>query len=269
MILTNKMKNPLLSIITINFNNAEGLKRTIQSVASQSFKNFEYLVIDGYSKDNSIEVIKEYQNNIDYWVSEKDSGIYNAMNKGIKVSNGEYLLFLNSGDELNGVSALDDFINHANFEGDIIYGDYQYEEGGKLFPDQLTPLFFVRTSLPHQSTLFKRSVFDKMGLYDERYKIVSDRDFYIKCFLSNQFVFKHISYPLAVHDLSGISNDPLYKEKQALENDRMFLENYGIYYEDYKKMNLLISQLNQAKRETVSGIIKRIKYKIKKICRIR
>jgi len=260
---------PFLSVITINYNNVLGLEKTIQSVLSQTFKNFEYIVIDGESKDGSKEYIESQNEFIHYWVSEPDTGIYNAMNKGIKSSEGEYLLFLNSGDELNGASALYDFINDSNFGGDVIYGDYQYEEGGKIFPDRLTPLFFVRTSLPHQSTLFKRSVFDKMGFYDEQYKIVSDRDFYIKCFLSNQFVFKHISYPLVVYDLSGISNDPLYKEKQALENDRMFQENYGIYYEDYKKMNLLISQLNQAKRETVSGIIERIKHKIKKVCRIR
>ena len=129
-------------------------------------------------------------------------------------------------------------------------------------------MFFVRTSLPHQSTLFKREVFDKIGLYDENYKIVSDRAFYIKCFLSNQFVFKHIPYPLAIYDLSGISNDPLYKERQALENERMFQEHYGIYYEDYKNMLLLQSKLNQARKESVSGIMKRIVKKIKKVCRI-
>ncbi|MBD0726568.1 hypothetical protein B6A10_15450 [Flavobacterium sp. L1I52] len=259
---------PFLTVITINYNNLLGLEKTIQSVKSQTFKNFEYLVIDGGSKDGSKEYIESQDAFIHYWVSEPDSGIYNAMNKGIKASNGDYLLFLNSGDELNGNSALDDFIKHQRFQGDIIYGDYKYKEGGKIFPDNLTPLFFVRTSLPHQSTLFKREVFDKIGLYDENYKIVSDRAFYIKCFLSNQFVFKHIPYPLAIYDLSGISNDPLYKERQALENERMFQEHYGIYYEDYKNMLLLQSKLNQARKESVSGIMKRIVKKIKKVCRI-
>ena len=190
------------------------------------------------------------------------------MNKGIAKAKGKYLLFLNSGDVLNGSSALNDFINHPNFSGDIIYGDYQFEKGEKIFPDKLTPLFFVRSSLPHQSTFFKSEVFDIMGLYEEHYKIVADRAFYIKCFLSNQFVFKHISYYLSIYDMSGISNNPEHSEKQASENAIMFQEHYGIFYEDYKKLNLIISQLNQAKRETVAGVLMRIINKIKKVCRI-
>jgi glycosyltransferase involved in cell wall biosynthesis len=259
---------PFLSIITINYNNSIGLEKTIQSLISQTFRDFEYLVIDGASNDNSLKVIQKNKIAIDYSISEPDTGIYNAMNKGIKASKGNYLLFLNSGDILNGDTALSDFVNHKDFGGDIIYGDYQYEDGEKIFPDKLSPLFFIRTSLPHQSTLFKKEVFDTMGLYEEQYTIVSDRAFFIKCFLSNRFVFKHILYSLSIYDQYGISNNPEHKEKQAIENDVMFLEHYGVFYEDYKKMLLLQSQLNQARRESVSGILKRIANKIKKICRI-
>ena len=260
---------PFLSIITVNYNNSIGLERTIQSIIPQTFKDFEYLVIDGASNDGSLEVIKKNKTAIHFSISEPDTGIYNAMNKGIKAAKGEYLLFLNSDDVLNGTTALADFIGHKNFGGDIIYGDYQFENGEKIFPDQLTPLFFVRTSLPHQSTLYKRNVFDTMGFYDEHYTIVADRAFYIKCFLSDQFVFKHIPYSLSIYDLFGISNNPIHTEKQASENEVMFQELYGVFYEDYKKMLLLQSQLNQAKRETAAGILKRIINKIKKICRIR
>lgn len=261
--------NPLVSIITINYNNSGGLEKTIESVISQSYSPIEYLVIDGASTDDSVAVIKKHQEKIDYWVSETDSGIYNAMNKGIKAARGDYFLFLNSGDVLNGATALSDFIKHPDFEGDIIYGDYKFENGGKIYPDHLTPLFFVKSSLPHQSTLFHKNVFERMGLYDERFKMVSDRAFYIKCFLNNQFVFKHIHFPLSVFDLSGVSNDSSYREKQEIENEKMFEELYGIYNEDYKKLMLLQSQLNKAKRQTVSGILKRITNKIKNICHIR
>nr|WP_315199030.1 glycosyltransferase family 2 protein [uncultured Flavobacterium sp.] len=260
---------PLLSIITINYNNVKGLETTIQSVIFQTYQNFEYLIVDGDSNDGSKEIANRYSANIDYYISEIDTGIFNAMNKGIKVSKGEYLLFLNSGDVLNGSNALESFIEHQDFQGDIVYGDYKFERGGKVYPDNLTPLFFVRSSLPHQSTFFNREVFDKMGLYDEQYKIVADRAFYIKCFLSNQFVFKHINYPLTVFDLSGVSNDPLHKEKQLVENERMFQEYYGLYFEDYKRMLRLQSELNQAKRETLLGILRRINNRIKKVCRIR
>ena len=262
------MKEPKLSIITINYNNAKDLEKTIQSVISQTYQNFEYLVIDGDSKDGSKDVIDKYRPNIHYKISETDTGIYNAMNKGIKASKGEYLLFLNSGDILNGINAVSDFVDHIGFDGDIIYGDYKFESGEKIYPDDLSPLFFVRTSLPHQSTFFKREVFEKMGNYDESYKIVADRAFYIKCFLSNQFVFKHINYPLTIFDLSGVSNNPLHNEKQLLENEKMFQEYYGIYYEDYKRMLSLQSELNQAKRETLLGVFKRINNRIKKICHI-
>jgi glycosyltransferase involved in cell wall biosynthesis len=256
---------PFLSIITINYNNSIGLEKTMQSIILQTFKDFEYLVIDGASNDGSLEVIRKNQTAINFLISEPDKGIYNAMNKGIKAAKGDYLLFLNSGDILNGKTAVEDFISHKDFGGDIIYGDYQFENGEKVFPDQLTPLFFVRTSLPHQSTFFKREVFDEMGMYEEHYKIVSDRVFYIKCFLSNQFLFKHVPYSLSIYDLSGISNNPQHTEKQAIENEGMFQEHYGVFYQDYKKMLLLQRQLNQAKRETVSGILKRIENKIKKV----
>lgn len=260
---------PLLSIITINYNDVNGLEKTINSVINQTFQDFEYIIIDGGSSDKSLELIHSNKDKINYWVSEKDSGVFNAMNKGIKVANGTYLLFLNGGDVLNGTSALQDFISSPDFEGDIIYGDYKFDDGVKVYPDKLTPLFFMRSSLPHQSTFFKKTVFDTMGYYDESYKIVSDRAFYIKCFLSNQFVFKHINYFLTVFDLSGISNDSNYALKKNEEDDAIFKENYGVFYDDYAAMINLQHQLNQAKRETVKGIFIRIINKIKHLCHIR
>lgn len=89
-----------LSIITINYNNREGLRKTIESVVAQTTREFEYIVIDGGSTDGSVDVIKEFSDYIDYWVSEPDKGIYNAMNKGVKVAHGDYCQFLNSGDWL-------------------------------------------------------------------------------------------------------------------------------------------------------------------------
>lgn len=260
---------PFLSIITINFNDAVGLEKTINSVKSQSFVDFEFIVIDGGSSDSSVNCIQKYVNNINYWVSEKDSGIYNAMNKGIRVSSGNYLLFLNSGDVLNGKTALQDFVSHPNFTGDIIYGDYKFNEGEKVYPDYLTPLFFIKSSLPHQSTFFHKSVFEKMGNYDEKFKIVADRAFYIKCFLSNKFNFKHINYSLSIFDLSGMSNDKKFIELKKSEDNQAFKEYYGVFYEDYINFILQQNKLNHAKRFTVVGIVKRIINKIKFICLIR
>ena len=115
-----------LSIITVNKNNAEGLRKTIESVVCQTFKDFEYIVIDGASTDESVAVIETYLANVTYWVSKPDRGIYEAINKGIKVAVGEYCLFLNSGDYLSSDSILEKAFSYGFFE-DIVYGDVIFE----------------------------------------------------------------------------------------------------------------------------------------------
>ena len=116
------MKDKLiLSIITINLNNREGLRKTIESVVNQTFQDFEFIVIDGASTDGSVEVIQDYPR-INYWISEPDTGIYNAMNKGIAKATGEYCLFLNSGDTLFQINTLTGILQ-SNPKGDIIFGN--------------------------------------------------------------------------------------------------------------------------------------------------
>ena len=117
-----------ISIITINYNNASGLEKTIRSVVEQTYNEYEYIIIDGASSDKSKEVIQEYQRYIDFWCSEKDSGIYNAMNKGIQKASGEYLLFLNSGDVLNNSAVLADIHGFLSGE-DFVYGDLVFVRG--------------------------------------------------------------------------------------------------------------------------------------------
>ncbi|WP_341220837.1 glycosyltransferase family 2 protein [Polaribacter atrinae] len=254
----------LVSIITINYNNLVGLEKTVTSVVNQTYSNFEYLIIDGGSIDESFEYLSSKKDFFTYFVSEKDSGIYNAMNKGIKASKGEYLLFLNSGDVLIGETALNDFINNSSFSGDIIYGDYQFLDGRvKKYPDVITPLHFLKSSLPHQSSLIKRDLFFKLGLYDERFEIVSDKAFFLKCLLSNQVEFKHISQALSVIDLNGVSNNKECINKVILENSIILKENLGVYYADYKAMLELQRENKNIKKQTIRGLFVRIKNKFK------
>ena len=110
-----------LSIITINYNNAAGLEKTIKSVISQTCKRYEFIIIDGGSKDGSKDIIEKYQDQITYWVSEPDNGIYNAMNKGVKVAKGEYCIFMNSGDIFVDNDVIRDVFN-IGFSADIITG---------------------------------------------------------------------------------------------------------------------------------------------------
>lgn len=259
---------PFLSIITINFNDAPGLEKTINSVLTQTYQDFEFIIIDGGSTDGSASVIQKHKDKIAYWISEKDSGIFNAMNKGIAKARGQYLQFLNSGDVLNGSNALFDFINHDLFKGDVIYGDYKFDNGGKVYPDVLTPFFFIKSSLPHQSTFFHQKVFQTIGNFDESFKIASDRDFFIKCFLSQHFAFQHIQFPLVHFDLEGISNNANFKDKKLQEDELILKKNYGIFYQDYKKMLEQHIALNDTSK-TFKGILKRLIFKVKRVCKFR
>ncbi len=220
---------PLLSIITINRNNADGLDKTIQSVISQSYEDFEYIVIDGNSTDHSIDIIKKYNSNINYWVSETDKGIYNAMNKGIAKANGNYVLFLNSGDYLVNNDVLKSVFEKQQ-TADIIYGNMQIDWGnGKItsgkMPDKITFKQMYIDTLWHPVSFIKKTLFDKYGLYNEIYKVVADYDFFFKVIIINNVTTYHINVDIAMYNLNGLSSLP---ENKALEQAerRKVIERY-------------------------------------------
>lgn len=197
-----------LDIITINLNNKDGLNKTIESVVNQTyFDKINYIVIDGDSTDGSKEIIEKYADKLYYHVSEKDNGIYNAMNKGIRASVSDYLLFLNSGDYLKENNVLESVFPYLDGT-DIVYGDEwkvnEYLKGNyrAKYPDRLDESFFRRTSLPHQSTFIKRELL-KDG-YDENYKIISDWKLFIEAFRNGK-TFKHIPSIVSVYDCRGFS----------------------------------------------------------------
>ena len=197
-----------LDIITINLNNKDGLNKTIESVVNQTyFDKINYIVIDGDSTDGSKEIIEKYADKLYYHVSEKDNGIYNAMNKGIRASVSDYLLFLNSGDYLKENNVLESVFQYLDGT-DIVYGDEwkvnEYLKGNyrAKYPDRLDESFFRRTSLPHQSTFIKRELL-KDG-YDENYKIISDWKLFIEAFRNGK-TFKHIPSIVSVYDCRGFS----------------------------------------------------------------
>ena len=172
------------SIITVNYNNKEGLRNTIESVINQTFNNYEFIIIDGGSDDGSVELIKEYNCQISYWESKKDNGIYHAMNKGIHKATGDYLNFMNSGDCFYNNTVLQR-ISQQIMDIDILVGkDYHYNNNthkgfSTILPPRLSMLTFYVQTLPHQSTFFKKSLFNN-SLYDEGLHLVSDFKFYIQ-----------------------------------------------------------------------------------------
>ncbi len=237
-----------LSIITINLNNAEGLRKTIKSVVSQTFLDFEYIVIDGASTDGSVEVLNEFSDKITYCVSEPDKGIFNAMNKGILKSKGEYLLFMNSGDWLVDSEIITYFVEQTK-GFDIIAGDvYLYTKENVIFKntvDEVSYGHFFANSIPHAASLIKRSLFENYGLYNENYKIASDWEFFFIVLIVNQGSFRHVKKAMSFFDLTGISNKEEYIELQNNERKETLMRYFPVIYQSYKKLydenELLIS----------------------------
>lgn len=154
-----------LSIITINYNNVSGLRKTIESVKSQTFQDYEWIVIDGGSTDGSKELIEENKQYFSYWVSEPDKGIYDAMNKGTVLAQGEYCQFLNSGDYLIAPDTLAKIFSKP-LQADVIYGDVWFIKDNKViekrtYPDQMTLSFLFRSPLGHQATFVKTKAAQK------------------------------------------------------------------------------------------------------------
>jgi glycosyltransferase involved in cell wall biosynthesis len=207
-----------LSIITVNKNNDIGLERTCQSVICQTFDDFEWIVIDGASIDNSIDIIKNYSNKMAYWVSEPDTGIYNAMNKGIRQAKGDYCLFLNSGDwlvSLNSINKTFDIINNQDY-ADFYYGDCLVSDNTiwKMPHEISIENIYLQNAPSHQNTFIKRSLFFDHGFYDESYRTVSDSIFFFKEFFLYHSKFVYINTFISIYNLGGISSAYKYSKQE-------------------------------------------------------
>jgi glycosyltransferase involved in cell wall biosynthesis len=212
---------PHFSIITINFNNREGLHKTMQSVFEQSFRDFEYIVIDGGSTDGSAELVKENASRLSYHVSERDGGIYNAQNKGMRQAKGEYLLFLNSGDFLSSPDVLERVFNYRRTE-DIVYGDLYLDRGvGQPVyaaqPPELTFEFMIHTTLWHPAAFIRKTLFERLGPYNEELKIVSDYEFFLRAVICESCSTAHVPVAIAVFKTDGIGSSAEYHDLHLRE----------------------------------------------------
>lgn len=198
-----------VSIITINLNNLHGLHKTMESVLAQDSSLYEWIIIDGGSTDGSMELIKQNHDKITYWVSEADSGIYEAMNKGVDVSSGDYLLFLNSGDCLANSSIISSFIR-KQFDSDIIYGNaIVVDEKDKVIdkyyaPDFIRLSYFWSHSLNHQSTFFHKRCFEQFR-YNEQNHVASDIELFMQL-LYHGYSFQKWDCFVAFFDFGGLSS---------------------------------------------------------------
>lgn len=229
---------PKLSVITINLNNCSGLKNTIQSVITQTNKHFEFIVIDGGSNDGSEQLIDRYKQNISYTVSERDSGIYSAMNKGIVCARGEYLLFLNSGDCFHDIHTVEN-VQDLLYETDVISGDINIFDKDRWSiyksEDALTISYFLKISLYHQATFIRKNLFLKRGMYDENFRSCGDYEFFIRTLLKQNGSYKHIPLVISNFIADGISNSESHAELNTQEREMAWRLNFSdITYQHFQ-----------------------------------
>ena len=223
------------SLIVVTYNNAEGLTRTLESIRSLDYNEKETIVIDGASKDNTQEILSANEDLITVAVSENDSGIYNAMNKGIKAAHGDYLNFMNSGDKYHTSTVLED-IAAMNADDDFIIGGY-YDCDRKIpymIPAQeVTLLTLLKHTINHQATFIKRCLFEKR-LYDENYIVMADAKFNFQSIIFDNCSVKLADYLVADYDFNGISsNYDIYKKERHKMLTELFPQRI---INDYEKM---------------------------------
>lgn len=203
---------PKVSIITINYNDANGLEKTIQSVVSQIVKDYEFIVIDGGSTDKSTDVIKKYADKISYWVSEKDNGIYDAQNKGILKATGDYLVFLNSGDRFFNQNALAEFCDfEKSNKKKVVYGKsnvIDVDGTSRIMspPEKLDLNFWYSNTLNHQAVFMHASMFAKYGSFSTHYKYASDFEHLFKVFLKEPLEFAYLNSIVCNYDNTGLTS---------------------------------------------------------------
>ena len=264
-----------LSIITINWNNVEGLKKTVESVMKQSCQEFEYVIVDGGSTDGSVDVVKQYSSMPNLrWVSERDKGIYNAMNKGILMSTGEYLHFLNSGDTLVDNEVVKKMFAEIERNGhpNIMIGNLLKNYKGTIRRDsnkteETTLWRFYNNSINHPASYIKRELFERYGLYDESLKIVSDWKWFMQVIVFEKVKPVFVNVDTVLFDMQGISQT----NEQLLYNERRKVLDEMVHPEilaDYRRYGKDIRLMQRIRRHkwayTIVYYLERLLFKIEK-----
>lgn len=201
-----QQSRPLITIVTVVFNGKKFLEKTIQSVIGQNYGNLEYIVIDGGSTDGTLDIIKKYEDKIDYWVSEQDKGIYDAMNKGIRLAAGEWINFMNAGDTFDSSDILVTVFGSKEYDADILFGNvrikypgfFRIQRAGK--PSHLwRGMQFCHQSVFVRSSLHKPKPFNAANL------IAADFQFYYESY-KNKLVFEFVDHVIASVDTGGVSD---------------------------------------------------------------
>lgn len=223
-----KKNSPIfISIITICLNEEERIDKTLSSIIAQTYQNRELIVIDGASTDGTLEIINQHKNDITHLLSEKDDGIYYAMNKGIALAKGDYIIFMNGGDIFFNKDVLFDVFSRENISEGIIYGNvcYVYPSGNSSInhlPQKIDRLFLTNNTINHQSAFCKSTLFTRLKGFDTKYSIASDYDFFVRAIVKHNCSTKHVPLTVSYFYKDGISHTG--KTKSIMRNERLKIQ---------------------------------------------
>lgn len=282
-----------LSIVTINYNNAEGLRKTLASVAAQTYRNIEHVVVDAASTDGSVDIIKEYAEKADYsvpWSSKKDKGVYNGMNVGIQRATGDYIQILNSGDilaspdvtermisELDSLNAKRSSLNEDSVA--ILYGNMLKSYDGKTIINRdtcgsgmYTPdsfLYFYKGTLNHDCAYIRRDLFEKYGLYNDEMKICSDWEWYVKAIALGGEKAVYTNIDVTIFDMNGVSESGGKNAELIKKERREYLEKIlpATILHDYDTFSFPVLQFQRLKKYHLWPLVhffERVLFKLEK-----
>lgn len=200
-------KDPLITIITVVLNGADYLEKSIESVINQTYKNVEYIIIDGGSTDGTLDIIKKYVNHIDYWVSEPDNGIYDAMNKGIKLASGKWLFFLGSDDRLRFFDTLENIKKYLKEDLYLIFGEIGFVNKKNTVKSKLNFKTLLHNTIHHQSAFYNIKLFTDWK-YDSSFNLIADYELNLKIYL-NKLKYLYIEEVISLCNDGGMSRKML------------------------------------------------------------
>lgn len=279
-----------LSIITINYNNADGLRKTLASVVSQTYRDIEHIIIDGGSTDGSVDIIKEYFRKVEsgesrvksvIWSSESDGGIYAGMNKGIRKATGDYIQILNSGDILVSDDVTERMVATLGIDGDpaILYGNMLKSYDMKTIINRdtcgsgmYTPesfLYFYKGTLNHDCAYIRRDLFEKYGLYNEQMKICSDWEWYVRAIVLGGEKPVYTNIDVTIFDMNGVSESRGKNAELIKKERREYLEKIlpATILHDYDIFSFPILQYQRLKKYHLWGLVyfmERVLFKLEK-----
>lgn len=268
-----------ISVITACLNEQETIEATLISIANQSYKDIEHIVIDGCSTDNTIEIINKYKDKISNFISEPDCGIYDAMNKGIKLATGDFIFFLNANDTFYSNNTIEEVVKklRSNSSAKILFGDIMNVTESKCtciprtYDNVKNIFFFLHENICHQCIFYHKSLFEELGCYSNNLKLYADWDFNVKCMVQNKKYVVYLPQIIANFQIGGISSNAssqtiVKQERKAIinkyyKNFRILIDLNNFFEKNYSTLYRLFVE-NLGLKKIYNKIVSKEKFRL-------